>query len=306
MDDPSPDQSASRPAGSVPRAMFGATGHESSRVVFGAAALGRCTQERADATLEMLLRFGVNHLDTAASYADSELRLAPWLQTRRDEFFLATKTGEREGDAARAELERSLERLGVDHVDLIQLHNLVEEDDWQRAHAAGGAVEAMVQARAEGLVHHIGVTGHGLRIAGMHRRSLAEFAFDSVLLPYNFSLLDNPTYRGDVEELLTECAERSVAVQTIKYSARRRWAEADGPRFAWYEPLQDPKAVRRAAAFVLGNPQVFLNTSSDLRILEATLSAAADGATVTDGELRDDVERYAIRPLFDGGDLERI
>src|SRR5215207_8423686 len=169
----------------LPNAPFGRTGHVSTRVIFGAAALGGMSQERADATLAQIASWGINHIDTAASYGASEDRLRPWLATNRAEVFLATKTGERTGAAARAELERSLQRLQVDHVDLIQLHNLVEADEWHVAHGPGGAVEALAQARDEGLVRFIGVTGHGLRIAGMHVRSLQRFPFDAVLFPYN-------------------------------------------------------------------------------------------------------------------------
>jgi aryl-alcohol dehydrogenase-like predicted oxidoreductase len=213
-------------------APFGRTGHDSSRVIFGAAALGGMRQERADELLQVLLDAGVNHLDTAASYGESELRIGPWMAEHRREFFLATKTGERTGDAARAELERSLERLRVDSVDLIQLHNLVEPDEWETAHAPGGAVEAMARARDEGLVRHIGVTGHGTRIAGMHLRSLERFPFDSVLLPYSFIALEDPAYRSDVERLFDVCADRQVAVQTIKAIGRRRWRDDhEGPRF---------------------------------------------------------------------------
>jgi aryl-alcohol dehydrogenase-like predicted oxidoreductase len=291
----------------IDRAKFGRTGHDSSRVIFGAAALGRMSQERADELLPVLLEFGVNHIDTAAAYGDSELRLAPWLATRRDQFFLATKTGDRSGAEARASLERSLRRLGVDHVDLIQLHNLVEADEWDVAHRPGGAVEAMVRARDEGLVRHIGVTGHGLRIPDRHRRSLERFDFDSVLLPYNFPLLDQPEYWADVEALLQLCAERNVAVQTIKSVARRRWVGDDGPRASWYEPLRDGAAVRRAVHFVLHRPQLFLNTSSDPSLLRPILEAASTvaGSPSTD-ELRADVEAFAMQPLFDGAELERI
>ena len=190
----------------LPQAPFGRTGHESTRVIFGAAALGRMRQEQADEVLETLLRHGVNHIDTAAGYGDSELRIGPWMAEHRSRFFLATKTGERRGDAARAELERSLERLQVDSVDLIQLHNLVEPDEWDVAHGPGGAVEALVRARDEGLARFIGVTGHGLRIAAMHLRSLERFPFDSVLLPYSFVGLQDPGYRADVEALLAVCA----------------------------------------------------------------------------------------------------
>src|SRR5262245_6098292 len=209
----------------ISRHPFGRTGHDSSRVIFGAAALGRMSQTRADETLALLPEFGVNHIDTAASYGESELRLQPFLAHHRAEYFLATKTGERRGDGARRELERSLERLGVDQVDLIQLHNLVEPDEFDVAHGPGGAVEALAKARDEGLVRFIGVTGHGIRIAGMHLRSLERFDFDSVLLPYSYLMMQNELYRRDFEELVAVCTPANVAIQTIKAIARRRWPE---------------------------------------------------------------------------------
>jgi aryl-alcohol dehydrogenase-like predicted oxidoreductase len=289
------------------RAPFGRTGHESSRVIFGAAALGSMRQERADEILEILLEFGVNHIDTAASYGESELRVAPWMATHRDQFFLATKTGERSGDGARASLERSLTRLGVDSVDLIQLHNLVEPDEWAVAHGPGGAVEALARARDEGLARFIGVTGHGLRIPGMHLRSLERFDFSSVLLPYNYALMSVDQYRADVEALRSVCEERGVAVQTIKSVARRRWPDGAGPRFSWYEPLPDGAALDRAVRYVLGRPGLFLNSSSDTRLLRPTLeAAAAAGPVPADEEMAADVDRHEIAPLFDGAALERI
>jgi len=295
--------------GVIDQMEFGRSGHRSTRVIFGAAALGRMQQDRADAVLDILLEFGVNHIDTAAMYGDSELRLAPWMAEHRDRFFLATKTGERAGPAARASLERSLERMGVDQVDLIQLHNLVEEDEWSTAHNAGGAVEALVQARDEGLVRFLGVTGHGLRIAGMHLRSLERFDFDSVLLPYNFTLLQDDAYRRDFERLYELCEHRRVAVQTIKSLARRRWREDDdAARFSWYAPLPRGDALTRAVRWVLSRPGVFLNTSSDAGLLRPALEAAeaAAGEPVPDAEMLADVDALGITPLFDGGTLERI
>jgi aryl-alcohol dehydrogenase-like predicted oxidoreductase len=249
---------------------FGRTGHDSTRVIFGAAALGRLRQERADDVLATLLEFGVNHLDTAMDYGDSELRIGPWMAEHRDRFFLATKTHERTADGARASLEHSLERLQTDHVDLIQLHNLVEQDEWDVAHGAGGAVEGLARAQEEGLVRHLGVTGHGNRIAGMHLRSLERHPFASVLLPFSYVGLQDPGYRADVDALLEVCAEREVAVQTIKAIARRRWPEGyDGPRYSWYEPVREAPAIGRAVRWVLSHPQLFLNTSSDATLRSA-------------------------------------
>src|SRR3954451_9213849 len=275
-------------------APFGRTGHDSSRVIFGSAGIARVDQQTADRLLPLLVEHGVNHIDTAAMYGDAELRLAPWLKDHPGKFFLATKTHARDGDGARASLERSLTRLGVDHVDLIQLHNLVEPDEWEIAHAPGGALDALERARDERLARFIGITGHGLRIAGMHLRSLERFDYDSVLLPYNFTLLQDPDYRADVERLLAVCAERNVAVQTIKSIARRRWATAKPApgekRQSWYEPLTDPAAIARAVRFVLSRQQLFIDSSSAIDQLAHVLAAAADaGVTTGDDDLAADV-----------------
>lgn len=295
----------------IERALYGRTGHASSRVIFGAAGIARVDQETADRLLPLLLEHGVNHIDTAAMYGDSELRLAPWLKEHPGTFFLATKTHARDGDGARASLERSLDRLGVDRVDVIQLHNLVEPEEWELAHAPGGALEALLRARDEGLTRFIGVTGHGLRIAGMHLRSLERFDYDSVLLPYNFTLMQDPGYRADVERLLALCAERNVAVQTIKSIARRRWTQAKPApgekRQSWYEPLTDPVAIAHAVRFVLNQPQLFIDSSSAIDQLEHVLAAADSGAPApSDNELVADVASFAMAPLFDGAELERI
>ena len=291
-------------------APFGRTGHLSSRVIFGGAALGAMSVERAYDTLETARAAGVNHYDTAHSYGHAEDVMRPWLAEHRNSVFLATKTGERSGDAARAGLEDSLRRMDVDRIDLIQLHNLVEPDEWEQAFAPAGAVAALAAARDEGLVDAIGVTGHGLRIVDMHRRSLERFDFDSVLFPLNAALFGIDSYRSSAEELMAICVERGVAVQTIKSIARGRWADdASGPRYSWYEPLRDPGAIERAVRFVLGRPGVFLNTTSDATLLPLVFEAAARtriGDVPSEEEMSADAETFGVTPLFDGGVLERI
>ena len=283
----------------IPKAEFGRTGHSSSRVIFGAAALGNVTQAEADQALELLLTHGVNHIDTAASYGDSELRLAPWLKRQPETFFVATKTGTRDYGGAREEIRRSLDRLGVARVDLIQLHNLVDVIEWEFALREDGALQAAVEAREEGLVRFIGVTGHGLSVAAMHRRSLERFAFDSVLLPYNFRQLEDARYADEFEALARICAERGVAVQTIKSIALAPWDGRPQTASTWYEPLTDPSDIELAVRWVLGREDVFLNTVSDLTLLPHVLDAAERARDRPDDEtMRALVDRRSLAPLF--------
>jgi aryl-alcohol dehydrogenase-like predicted oxidoreductase len=278
---------------------FGSTGHESTRTIFGAAALGSLSQTEADPTLELLLEHGVNHLDTAASYGDSELRLAPWLAQHRDRFFLATKTGERGYAGAREEIRRSLERLGVDHVDLVQLHNLVDVIEWETALREGGALEAVVEAREEGLVRFIGVTGHGLTVAHMHRRSLERFPFDSVLLPYSSVQVRDERYAADFEALTSLCAERAVAVQTIKAISLAPWDGREQTAATWYEPLREQDDIDLAVHWVLGRPGVFLNTVGDVTLLPLVLDAASRfESRPSDAEMDALAMRRELVPLF--------
>src|SRR5689334_17010060 len=239
------------------KAPFGRTGHESSRALFGAAALGDVTQVEADRALATALEHGVNHIDTAASYGDSELRLAPFLRRDRDRVFLATKTGRRDRAGAHDEIRRSLERLQVDYVDLLQLHNLVDVIEWEQALGEGGALEAAVEARDEGLVRFIGVTGHGVTVAGQHRRALQKFDFASVLLPYSYIMMQNEQYAADFNALAAVCAEREVAMQTIKSITAAPWDARPAGAATWYRPLTDQTDIDLAAHWVLGNPQVF-------------------------------------------------
>lgn len=284
----------------IPKAPFGRTGHMSTRTLFGAAALGNVTQKVADEALEVLLRYGVNHIDTAASYGDAELRIGPWMAKHRQRFFLATKTGERTYQAAHDQIRRSLERMRVDSVDLIQLHNLVDEDEWRTAMGDDGALKAAIEAREEGLARFIGVTGHGVQAPVMHKRSLEHFDFDSVLLPYNYVMMQNPTYAANFEALVALCQERNVAVQTIKSLTRRPWPEGQAHYTStWYEPFTEQEDIDLAVHWVLGRPGVFLNTSSDVRLLPKILDAATRlQDRPTDAEMDALVKRREAAPLF--------
>ncbi|MBM3263452.1 MAG: aldo/keto reductase [candidate division Zixibacteria bacterium] len=259
----------------ISQASFGRTGHLSTRTIFGAAALGSVTQEEADRTLDVLLAHGVNHIDTAASYGDAEQRIGPWMKKHRSAFFLATKTGQRTAEKAREDLHRSLERMRVDRVDLIQLHCLVEPTEWEVAMGPSGALEALVEARSQGLVRFIGVTGHGVNAPAMHRRSLQRFDFDTVLFPYNYMMMQNPAYAADVKALLRLCRRRNVGVQTIKSIARGPYGDTARTHATWYAPLKDRKTVDRAVHWVLSNPTVFLNTVGDIHLLPLVLDAAS-------------------------------
>jgi len=282
---------------------FGKTGHQSSRVIFGAAGLGRVSQQQADRTLEILLEYGVNHIDVAASYGngEAERRIGPWMGQHRGQFFLATKTGQRTCQGARDELHGSLERLRVDSVDLVQLHNLVDPAEREQALGPGGALEALLEAREQGLARFIGVTGHGYTVAETHLHSLDSYPFDSVLLPYNYVMMQDEGYAGSFAELEHRCVRHNVALQTIKSLARRPWQAGRPEGGTWYEPLEDEAAIMAAVSWVLGDPEVFLISTSDIlllpRVLEAARLAASRPADARMAELLRDQQ---MRPIFRG------
>ncbi len=274
---------------------FGRTGHNSSRIIFGAASLGAMKQARADATLAKLAKVGVNHIDVAASYGDAELRLAPFLTTRRTDFFLATKTGLRTKDQALAQLKSSLERLQVDQIDLIQMHNLTKQADWEVAMGPGGALEALVEAREQGLVRFIGVTGHGTYCPSMHIQSLEVFDFDSVLVPYNFSMMQNPQYAAEFDALYDLCQTRQVAMQTIKSNAH----DDQEKRFSWYKPITGGEPLKRSVDFVLARPGLFLNSTSNATILDGIFAAANEPVSMpSNNDMAADAQLLGIEPLF--------
>jgi predicted aldo/keto reductase-like oxidoreductase len=217
----------------------------------------------------------------------------------RQDFFLATKSGERTYDEAKAQLHSSLERLQVEQIDLWQMHGLFKADEWEIAMGDGGALKAFIEAREQGLVRFLGVTGHSVTAPSMHLRSLERFDFDSVLLPYNFIMMQNPQYTADFEKLTALCRERNVAVQTIKSLSRGPLGEKPKVRAVWYDPLEDDAAIERAVHWVLGNPQVFLNTVGDIHLLPKVLEAASNFQEApSDEAMQQDIEEQGITPLF--------
>ena len=283
----------------IERRPFGRTGHDSTRVIFGAAALWGATPEDAAPVLDLLLRSGINHIDTAASYGRSERRVGDWMPEYRSKFFLATKTNERTREGAMAQINKSLERLQVESVDLLQLHNLVDPDEWATAMGPSGALEAALEARERGLTRFIGVTGHGVTVARMHLRSLERFAFDSVLLPYNCVMMENASYRADFDELAAACAERGVAMQTIKGVTLGPWNEKEHTHATWYEPLTEQDDIDLAVSYVLARPSVFLNTAGDVTLLPKIIDAATRAsAAPRDDEMQSLIARRAMTPLF--------
>lgn len=278
---------------------FGRTGHRSSRVLFGAAALWDVSQKEADNALGLLLDHGVNHIDTARSYGDAELRVGPWMKTHRSDFFLASKTGARTKAEALEELKQSLTRLKTDHLDLWQLHFLVDSDEWETAMGEGGALEAVTEAKKQGLVRYAGVTGHGIDAPKAHLKSLGVYDFDSVLFPYNYPMLQQPSYKKDVQALLDLCKQRNVAAQTIKSLACGEWGTKEKVYTTWYDALGEEKTIQMAVHYVLSHEQLFLNSSGDLSLLGHILKAADRDIQAPDElAMQALVEKEGMKPLF--------
>lgn len=283
----------------LPTLTFGRTGHVSTRTIFGAAAFWETPQRDVDAIMELILQSGVNHVDTAASYGQSEQLLGDWIRRHGKPFFLATKTDQRTRQAAYDQIRRSLDLLHVPQVDMIQLHALHEEADWVTAFGPGGVIEAVVQARDEGLVRFIGVTGHGVPVPEFHLRSLAQFDFDAVLLPYNHIMMQNPRYAENFDKVLAVCSERNIAVQTIKGITRSPWNDVQQNRTTWYRPLEEQADIDLAVHWVFGNPLVFLNTAGDIQLLPRVLDAARRfESRPSEEQMQALAERLKMEPLF--------
>jgi diketogulonate reductase-like aldo/keto reductase len=284
----------------IPRQEFGRTGHQSTRVIFGSWALCKATQAQADRTFVLLQEYGVNHIDTAPMYGNAEKLIGPWLAKHRDEFFIATKTRKRTCKEALDNLKQSLERLRVDHIDLWQMHGLTNPAGWAKVMGPGGALEAFVEARDKGLVRFLGVTAHGSEAPAMHKRSLERFDFDSVMLSYNYSLMQNPRYAADFHELVALCRERHVAIQTIKSVARRSWGSGSKTYNTYfYEPLETQNAIDKAVHWSLGFSDSFLITAGDMQLLPKVLDAANRfQKQPSDAEMKALVDESDMQPIL--------
>jgi diketogulonate reductase-like aldo/keto reductase len=284
----------------IPRQEFGRTDHESTRVIFGAYALNKATQAEADGALALLQEYGVNHIDTAPMYGNAEKVIGSWLAKHRNDFFVATKTRRRSRLGALDDLKRSLERLRVDYIDLWQMHGLTNPVGWGKVMGTEGALEAFIEARDQGLVRFLGVTGHGNKVPAMHKRSLERFDFDTVLLPYNYLLMQNPRYAADFNELIGLCRKRNVAVQTIKSIARRPWENRRKTYNTYfYEPLETQDAIDKSVHWSLGFPDSFLITAGDMQLLPKMLDAANRfEKRPSDIEMSAIADEFDIQPIF--------
>jgi|GEM_PF-38102 len=282
------------------RNQFGRTGHASTRIIFGAYALSKATQAEADRILNMLLECGVNHIDTAPMYGNAERCIGSWMEQHRDDFFLATKSRKRTYKGAWEDLQRSLTRLRVDYIDLWQLHGLTNPAGWGKVMGPEGALEAFIEARDKGLVRFLGVTGHGTKVPAMHTRSLERFDFDTVLLPYNYLLMQNPRYAADFNELVELCRKRNVAVQTMKSIAR--WpcgGRSKTYNTYFYEPLETQDAIDKSVHWSLGFPDSFLITAGDMQLLPKMLDAANRfEKRPSDNEMSAMVDEFDVQQIF--------
>lgn len=263
---------------------FGRTGHMSTIVIFGAFAVGPIGQREADATMELLMEHDVNHIDVAPSYSDAELRLGPWLERHRERFFLGCKTQLRGKEEARQELHRSLEHLRVDSFDLYQLHAVTTMEELDQCFAPGGSMEAILDARDEGLTKYIGITSHGLQAPTVQRAALARFDFDSLLFTLNFKLWADGAYRREATTLLRMAAERDIGTMVIKTWVRGPWGDKERRYQTWYEPFDDAEMIEQVMRFNLSQPVTGVVSAGDARLLPMILDAAERFQPMNDAE----------------------
>ena len=278
---------------------FGRTGHLSTVAIFGSASVGQVTQAQADAAMERVITAGVNHIDIAPSYGEAELRLGPWLARERKRFFLGCKTTERTKQGAATELQQSLNRLQVDTFDLYQMHAVKTMEELDAVTARGGALEAAIEAREQGLTKYIGITGHGLLAPSVFLEALRRFEFDSVLFPVNAKLFGHPDYRRDATGLLAECRKRDVGVMAIKSVTKGPWGERPKTHTTWYEPFTDAVNIQRAINFALSQDITGICTVGDVTVLPLALDACEHFTPMARAEQESMIEQAAqLQALF--------
>lgn len=284
----------------IPRQLFGRTGHASTRIIFGSYSLNQAAQYEADNTLDFLLKYGINHIDTAPMYGNAEKCIGHWMKNHREKFFIATKTRSRSYEGAWKNLHHSLNVMGVEYLDLWQMHGLTNPQGWEKAMGPGGALEAFIEAREKGLVRFLGVTGHGSKVPMMHKQSLERFDFDTVLLPYSYWQMQNPKYTSHFSDLVEICLKRNIAVQTIKAIARRPWTDQVKTfNTYFYEPLEDQDAIDKAVHWAMGLQNSFVVTAGDLNLLPKILDAADRfKKKPSDETMKAMIDEYDIRPIF--------
>jgi aryl-alcohol dehydrogenase-like predicted oxidoreductase len=274
--------------------------HDSSVLIYGAAALGDVSQDVADRSIQEALDGGINHFDVAADYGEAELRLGPWMSQVRDRIFLATKTGLRDRDPAWRQINDSLQRLQTDSVDLLQLHAIGDLDQLDAATRPDGALSAAIRAQEEGMVGAIGITGHGHDAPATHLEALRRHPFATVLTPLNPVLWRDESYRADYEALVEEVQRQDVGLMTIKAVSRRNWPQGAAHSHAtWYEPYDDQTRITAAVSWVLSHREVTgIATAGDVRLLGILLHAEQNRTSVTDAEQQLDTDDEYSSPFI--------
>lgn len=266
---------------------LGRTGHESTVVAFGTAGIGKVSQEAADKAVKAILEHGVNHIDIAPTYGEAMERLSPWMPKIRDRMFLGAKTRERTKDAAWENIRGSMTRLGVDSFDLFQLHSVGTMEDLDKVTGTGGALEALVELREQGLTKFVGITGHGPEVPRVQLEALRRFDFDTIMFPVSASIFQNPEYREAAEELLAVANERDLGIHTIKMIARGGWGERERECSTWYDPHREQPDIDNALWWVLSQPMHTAPSAGDVHLLPKVLDAAERFAPLTPAKQED-------------------
>ncbi len=278
---------------------LGRTGHMSTIAIFGAAAFWQISQEDADKVMESVIEAGINHLDVAPSYGQAEIRIGPWMPRERKRFFLGCKTTERTKEGAWKELRQSLARLQTERFDLYQLHAITTMDELDAVTMKGGALEAFVEARREGLTKFVGITGHGANAPRIYLEALRRFDFDTVMFPLNFVQMGNPEFRSAAEELIATCKAKDVGTLIIKSITKAPWGERPHTATTWYEPFDKIDEIQPAVNFALSHDVTGLCTAGDTRILPLVIKACEDFSRLSGSEMEEMIKSGSRHePLF--------